>query len=322
MKGKSDNEKTGFKKVGFTGGIAGRKVFEGVLDTGALWDTIVKVMMFGFTRILAELPDEDMPRVLRGGYNYKKKWNQADRARITSEFKEYAARKRETYRLLDEGEEPEELTLTIQRAILYVEANIDSFAEEWLRTMIFEAMLAARPISDTERPGRVDDQIAGIVDENKRSMKKRVLLSHSILSPITEAKIRYATNYPLLLERWQEAEEIYNNWLAEIKKIRDKARKDDNLKSEEWKRRIKSQCENMPDDLLHRLVRDQRSPCFTSDIDEYHRTPSRIAAIHTAWLCGLPDNLSYETYMRIRREGGHLLSVTESTQNDDTDLSE
>ena len=94
------------------------------------------------------------------------------------------------------------------------------------------------------------------------------------------------------------------------------------MESEEWKRRILAVYPDMPDDLLNRLVREIKSPFYVKGIDNYARTPSRIAAVYTARYCGLPDDLSYETYMRIRREGDYLPSVTEDTRIDVTDLAE
>jgi hypothetical protein len=142
---------------------------------------------------------------------------------------------------------------------------------------------------------------------------------------MSKRKARYTRSYPQFLEAWQQAEDIYSTWLAEAKRLNRGILNDEDLKGTEWKRRIRAKLADiadMPDDLLNRFVREDRSPLFISGLDDYSRNPSRIAAIHTARYCNLPDNLSYETYLRIRREGASLLSVTGATRNDNTLLAE
>lgn len=134
-------------------------------------------------------------------------------------------------------------------------------------------------------------------------MKARFALGRTLLQELPHKLTiaAYAHNYPRIKGAWQRSEDIYKSWIDEARKYKE------DLHSAKWKPRVALLLLDLgldaPDDLLNRLVKDASDPLFDDGLDCYMRTASRIAAIHTARLCEIPDDLSYETYMRYRREG-------------------
>jgi hypothetical protein len=167
------------------------------------------------------------------------------------------------------------------------------------------------------------------ISNTAKEFKKRMAMRFDPLGLTNEKadtqlirKAKYAESYSAFLDAWQHSERICEHWIEEVRKRNGGALNSEDLKSEEWKRRIRAVYPYMPDDLLNRLVRDPRSPFFVKDIDDYSRTRSGIAAVHTARYCKLPEDRSYMTHRRYYREGQAIQAVMKNEHSDDSDLGE
>lgn len=203
------------------------------------------------------------------------------------------------------------------RAALNVAYNLGDDIIVLLTQLIDEGCAAPDEGSDHEEVYRL------LLDWERKIVRHR--LRHRLASLKTEEAVSnsdddkalmYESLYSHIAKIWKDAERVYKNWVKEI----DSRGPIENLQDEEWKRRIHSRFPgfDLPDGLLNRLVRIPQSPLFVANIDDYARTPSRLAAIHTARICEIPDDLSYETYMRLRRKAESIKAVIDSSSFDDS----
>jgi hypothetical protein len=306
--------------VGYIGEVFGHKVFEGTFNSQALRDLIGTMSRNALTELTTNELHEKQDMSQFSDSNDKRE--DADFDEIDSETgKEFELTTADE--LEDEDEELYEVQLFLHSMYSYIQENLDNFFGCYVFMIILEGALAGSIMIEEEV--KINESIAKAQRMYRQVFKRRLRSYISRKGPISKRKAHYARSYPRFLEAWQQAEDIYSTWLAEAKRLNRGILKDEDLKGTEWKRRIRAKLADiadMPEDLLNRFVREDRSPLFISGLNDYSRIPSQIAAIHTARYCNLPDNLSYERYMQIRREGANLLRVTGDTPNDDPLLAE
>ncbi|MGA9768366.1 MAG: hypothetical protein WBV94_04950 [Blastocatellia bacterium] len=297
--------------ISYTASVGDFAVLKGVLDEGALWNAVIYNLALGHT--LSELYPILNEKIVK----------EIDMALIQLETEKKVRLIEEgAYRLGLEGEESGEYLAKLAQAIDYIRKNLNAIVEDCAYRMIHEGLLVAEASMVRDKDRHINDSIPRVLNHSKHAMSRRMRLHFATDTSELDKKAYYAILYPIYLEKWQHAQEIYNNWLMEVKKRIGRVLKNENFDSKEWKRRILTVYPEMPEDLLNRLVHETENPFYVNGIDDYDRTPSRIAALHTARCCDILDNLSYVSYMRFRREGDELLSLIEDTRIDVTDLAE